>query len=117
MKRKQHTRNKRLQFDTKTKQRIVERDMYCIFCKMDYHMERAEQYACSIPDIMHYINKSAGGLGIEQNGVLGCRYHHMLLDNGNKGYRSEMLGIMRAYLQKMYRDWDEKKLYYDKYDL
>ena len=36
---------------------------------------------------MHIVNKSQGGLGIEQNGVLGCRYHHGLLDNGNKGLR------------------------------
>ena len=117
MKLKQHTRNKRLQFDTKTKKRIAERDVYCLFCNMNYHKERAEQYACSIPDIMHYINKSAGGLGIEENGVLGCRYHHMLLDNGSRGLRQEMLGIMRKHLKSIYPGWDESKLYYDKYNL
>ncbi len=113
---KQKTRNRKLQFDTKTKQLIMARDRYCIFCSMNYHMERAEQYACSIPDIMHYINRSAGGLGIKENGVLGCRYHHMLLDNGSRGFRQEMLGIMREHLKRLYPDWDESRLYYSKYD-
>ena len=64
---------------------------------------------------MHYVNRSAGGLGIEQNGVVGCRYHHSLLDNGNKGYRKEMLADMKAYLQEQYPDWNEEDLYYSKY--
>lgn len=69
-----------------------------------------------IKDIMHFVNKSAGGLGIEQNGVLGCRMHHHLLDNGNKGLRAEMLEMMKEYLQSIYPDWSEDELYYRKDD-
>lgn len=114
---KQKTRNKRLQFDTKTKQRIAERDVVCLFCRQQYSMSRnGDEYGYSIMDITHYVNKSAGGLGTEKNGVLVCRYHHQLLDNGNKGFREEMLGRMEAYLKSIYPDWKKEDLYYRKYD-
>lgn len=116
MKSSQHKRNLKLQFDAKTRMIILERDRRCIFCERNYHMAAGDLYAYKILDVMHYINKSAGGLGIKENGVLGCRYHHQLLDNGNKGLRPEMLGIMREHLKMFYKDWNEKNLYYDKYD-
>lgn len=111
----QKARNRKLQFDTKTKQLIVARDMGCIFCITGYHMKNNDRYAYGIYDIAHYINKSAGGLGVPENGVLSCRYHHMLLDNGNKGLRKEMLSMMRCYLKSMYPGWNEEELYYKKY--
>lgn len=110
----QKSRNRKLQFDVKTKQLIVARDMGCIFCLSGYHMKSSDSYAYSIYDIAHYINKSAGGLGIPQNGVLACRYHHMLLDNGSKGLRSDMLDIIRKHLKSLYSDWNEEELYYRK---
>lgn len=106
---------KLLQFDKKTVQRIMERDGGCIFCKMHFHMECNDWMALKIKDPMHYINKSAGGLGIEENGAEGCRYHHGLMDNGNKGVRAEMLDLMREYLKGKYPGWDESKLRYNKY--
>ena len=78
-------------------------------------MEYQDEFGYSIADFMHYINKSAGGLGIEQNGVLGCRYHHMLLDNGNKGLREEMLQIMEKHLKKHYPGWNRENLIYKKW--
>lgn len=114
---KQKTRNRKLQFDTKTKQLIMQRDIMCLFCRQQYHMSSSKaEYGCLIPDIAHYINKSAGGLGIPENGVLLCRYHHQLLDNGNKGLREDFLNRMREYLMSIYPDWDESRLYYRKYD-
>lgn len=113
---KQKTRNRKLQFDTKTQKIIAQRDIMCIFCARQYHMESSSPYAYQIYDILHYINKSQGGLGIPENGVLGCRYHHSLLDNGNKNLREEMLGIMREHLKRHYPDWNEEDLYYKKYD-
>ena len=65
-------------------------------------------------DVMHIVNRSQGGLGVEKNGVIGCRHHHMMLDNGNKGNRAEMLKYMKSYMQGLYPDWDEKELYYQK---
>lgn len=105
-----------LQFDTKTRKKIIERDRgECIFCVKGYHME-CGQGALYAKDIMHFIPRSQMGLGIEQNGAVGCRYHHNLLDNGNKGLRQEMLGIFEDYLKFMHSDWDKDKLVYKKYD-
>lgn len=110
---KKSKRAKACEFSTDVKTAIMQRDKYqCLFCRL----QKFGKSECDwIQDIMHYVNKSAGGLGIEQNGVLGCRYHHQLLDNGNKGYRQEMLQYMREYLQSQYRDWREEDLYYRKY--
>lgn len=65
--------------------------------------------------IMHYIPRSKNGLGIAQNGAVGCQYHHNMLDNGNEGNREEMLAMFRKYLKAHYPNWDEKKLVYSKW--
>lgn len=107
---------KYLQFDNQTIKTIAERDNYtCIFCAIGYHMENKDDMGYKIYDIMHYIPKSHLGLGVEQNGAYGCRYHHHLLDNGNKGLRDEMLGIFEEYLKSKYENWDKDKLVYKKY--
>lgn len=106
---------KLLQFDKHTRDLICERDNYgCLFCKLGYHvvgLNRAD-LEFNVFDIMHFIPKSSLGLGVAENGVLGCRYHHHLLDNGNKGLRNEMLDIMEDYLKECYPDWDKDKLVY-----
>ena len=61
----------------------------------------------------HYIPRSQGGLGIEQNIVTLCPFCHMEYDNGSK--RREYGERIRAYLQGIYKDWDEHKLIYDKW--
>lgn len=108
----------RYNFPKETIIRIAERDRHeCLFCKIKYHMELSRSdMLLNIADVMHYINKSQGGLGIEENGVLGCRFHHSLLDNGKWGLRPEMLAIMREHLMQCYPDWDEKSLVYKKWD-
>ena len=109
---------KQLHFSKETQRSVLERDKGCIFCRMGYHMQPpgGSSLCYVILDVMHYVNRSAGGLGIEENGVTGCRYHHHLLDNGNKGLRPEMLEIMEKYLKSIYPDWDKEKLYYKKWE-
>lgn len=110
---------KLLRFDKKTIRRIQQRDNYsCLFCRIGYHCEEFNPNKLDfiVHDIMHFIPKSKLGLGIEENGVEGCRYHHHLLDNGNKNLRQEMLDIMEKYLQSIYPDWSKDKLVYRKYD-
>ena len=65
---------------------------------------------------MHYIPRSDNGLGIPENGALGCQYHHTMMDNGNEGRREEMLGIFKEYLMNEYKDWNEDDLRYSKWD-
>lgn len=110
-------RTKALQYTRQTAYKVAERDNHeCIFCKMGYHMEGINKsgFGANVYDIAHFINRSQGGLGIEENLVLLCRYHHSLLDNGNKGLRPEMLSIMEEYLRSIYTDWDKEKLKYRK---
>ena len=105
------------EFDKKTRVKIVERDHgECIFCMVRYHMKGAGWYALTIKSIMHYIPRSKGGLGIPENGAVGCQWHHEMLDNGNTGRRKEMMHIFKDYLKERYPEWDEKKLVYSKWD-
>lgn len=101
-------RTKALQFDTKTKKKILERDNGCIFCQIGFHMKATDDFQYKILDIMHIVNKSQGGLGIEENGVTGCRYHHGLLDNGSKGLREEMLRYIEEYMKGIYPGWNRE---------
>lgn len=108
---------RRHEFTAKERKRIVERDGgQCIFCKMGYDTGNASWMDLQIDGIMHYIPRSRGGLGIAENGALGCRYHHRMLDNGRYGSRDEMLEMFKAYLQQHHSGWDEKKLMYSKWD-
>lgn len=77
-------------------------DNECIIC----HSGRCLQIA-------HYIPRSQGGLGIEENLVLMCFDCHMEYDNGRK--RKEYGDYIRQYLQWQYTDWNEEKLKYDKW--
>ena len=105
-----------LNFTPEVRKKIFERDgEQCIFCKMGYHMEKATWMDCNVLSIMHYIPRSRNGLGIEQNGALGCYYHHTMLDNGNAGRRAEMLELFRDYLMQQYENWNEEDLVYDKW--
>lgn len=109
-------KNQKYQFDQKTRELIYCRDGGCIFCQRGYYMENKEPLLYLIEDVMHYINKSQGGLGIPQNGAIGCRYHHGLLDNGNQGLREEMLEIFKEHLRQQYPDWNEDELVYHKWN-
>lgn len=107
-------RSNACEFNKKERQAIYERDKnYCIFCAMGYAPDVFEAgYGMSIA---HIVPRSKGGLGIRQNGVLACMYHHMIMDNGNDSRREEMLGIAKEYLKGFYPDWQEKDLVYSKW--
>lgn len=104
------------EFSKKAREEIFFRDKgQCIFCQKDYHMENATWLSTDVLQIMHYVPRSKNGLGIAENGALGCQYHHEMLDNGNKGRRDEMLQIFREYLKNKYPEWYEERLIYDKW--
>lgn len=105
------------EFTAKARERIKARDKNtCIFCARNYNMENATPAGLYMKSIMHYIPRSQNGLGIEENGALGCQYHHEMMDNGNMNRRKEMLGIFREYLSRHYSDWNEDKLVYSKWN-
>ena len=105
------------EFSAEARREILERDMgECIFCKKAYHLGKGTMFSMSGKQIMHYIPRSQGGLGVAKNGAVGCIYHHTMLDNGNEGRREEMLAIFREYLKSRYEDWNEKELIYSKWN-
>ena len=104
-------RSKACDFSPKVRKVIRERDNGCFFCRIGYHLELANHLDMQV---MHFVSRAHGGLGIEQNGALGCAGHHDELDNGNKGLRSEMLGMMEEYLKGIYPDWSKEDLIYQK---
>ena len=62
----------------------------------------------------HYIRRSKGGRGIEQNVVTLCSDCHHEYDNG--GGREVIGAFIKGYLQNQYEDWNEEKLIYRKWD-
>lgn len=117
MAKRPHRYTRKLEFDSKTRIKIKTRDHgVCIFCEMGYTTEGATGWDLIPVDIMHFVPRSSLGLGIEQNGALGCRYHHNMLDNGNKGHRSDMLKRFENYLRSFYPGWKKEDLVYKKYD-
>lgn len=107
-------RSRACEFSQKARQQIYERDKTCIFCQMRYHMPPEEFTATQELQVMHFIPRSQGGLGIPENGALGCIYHHTLLDNG-RDTREEMLSLFEGYLIIKCDNWSRGKLVYDKW--
>ena len=60
----------------------------------------------------HFIPRSQGGLGIEENIVTLCDKCHNDFDQTEK--RKHMQAYIRWYLKMKYPDWDETKLIYKK---
>ena len=98
-------RSKACDISQKVKKRVFERDgCRCIICRSYSAMPNA-----------HYIPRSKGGLGIEENVVTLCLDCHHKLDQTSS--RKEMLTYVRTYLNAYYGDkWDEDKLVYHKYE-
>ena len=106
-------RARKAEYPAKVRKKIHSRDHEsCFFCSREYHME----YACGGLQVMHIVPRSQGGLGVEQNGVLGCAGHHDLMDNGNKGLRPEMIGMLEDYMKRKYPGWNRESVTYRKYD-
>ena len=101
-------RTKALQFDKNTIHEIFDRDEDCIFCK---HFGIAP-HDNNIFDCAHIVNKSQGGMGVVQNGVKACRYHHHMLDNGNG---KELREYAESYLTQCYDNWTKSSVIYSKW--
>lgn len=88
---------------TKTKKRVWDRDGGgCIICGNP-----------NADPSCHYIRRSQGGLGIEQNIVTLCQTHHRLLDSPNTPIeRSLYRRMVKDHLDRHYPDFqDEKRVY------
>lgn len=93
---------KKKQITPKVKERVWERDNHrCIYCGSPEAAPEA-----------HFIARSQGGLGVEENILTLCRRCHERYDKTLK--RPEMHEFFKSYLQEIYSDWNEKELIYHK---
>ena len=60
----------------------------------------------------HYIRRSQGGLGIEENIVTMCQRCHRMYDQGPE--RKLIATYTERYLRRNYPDWNPEKLIYKK---
>lgn len=105
MKRISTKRAKALQIPMKVKKAVYERDNgLCVVCGRPGNPEA------------HYIPRSRGGLGIEQNIVTLCRECHDRFDFGDRETMTRYDQMIRYYLMDQYPDWNEESLYYRKYE-
>lgn len=96
-------RSKACDISQKVKEIVWERDnQRCIICGSHYAMPNA-----------HFIPRSKGGLGIEQNIVTLCSECHHKTDNTSQ--RQQMLSIIEEYLKKHYKNWNKDNLIYNKW--
>lgn len=86
------------------KDRVWERDQgACVWC--------GNMTAYVFPDA-HFIPRSRGGLGVEENVLTLCRSCHRRYDYGDACVRALMRAYFREYLQSRYPAWDERTLFY-----
>lgn len=62
----------------------------------------------------HFIRRSQGGLGIEENIVTMCMTCHRMYDQGVD--RRAIEAYTERYLKSKYPDWNRSKLVYKKWD-
>ena len=104
MKRISTKRAKALQIPMKVKKAVYERDNgLCVVCGRPGNPEA------------HYVPRSRGGLGIEENIVTLCRECHDRFDFGDRETMTRYDQMIRYYLIDQYPDWNEESLYYKKY--
>ena len=103
-------RTKAVDISKKVKDAVWERDGgRCVICGSSYNV---------MPNA-HYIPRSAGGLGIEQNVVTLCtnltqNQCHYKFDYGSRAEREQIGKKISKYLRSCYPDWSEDKLIYKK---
>ena len=102
-----HERTKMVSISKAVKHAVYERDhQSCVWCGRYV----PEYCACC-----HYIPRSKGGLGIEQNILTLCGTCHRDYDNGKD--RKRMKRYFRAYLEEEYGVLNEDDLVYNKWGL
>lgn len=96
-----HKRTKATSITPAVRRAVEERDGYCcVFCG---RAGRGEA---------HFIKRSQGGLGIEQNILTVCRACHHQMDDGLA--RELYLIKAESYLKRHYPEWDKESLVYKK---
>lgn len=105
-------RTKALEIPKKVKMRVAERDSVdgwacCILCGRPAPAENPLAFSCC-----HYIARTQGGRGVEENILTLCPACHRQYDQSAE--REKLRAFFRVYLWERYPVWDEKELIYKK---
>jgi 5-methylcytosine-specific restriction endonuclease McrA len=105
-------RTKELEIPKAVKLKVANRDSVdgwacCILCGKPAPTSYPLAFSCC-----HYIPRSQGGLGIEENILTLCWDCHLKFDQSTE--QSKMKEFFRKYLQSKYPEWDEENLVYKK---
>lgn len=105
-------RTKELAIKTEVKKAVAERDSFdgwpcCLLCGTPAPVNNRLAYSCC-----HYISRSQGGTGREDNILTLCPRCHMRYDQSTD--REQIRAFLRRHLQEHYPHWDESKLTYKK---
>lgn len=102
MKRISSARAKACQIPHSVMEKVYERDQgRCIMCEQNNGQP-----------VAHFVPRSRGGLGIEENIMTLCWECHDLFDHGARDIRELMRLKAIDYFKSIYPDWDINKLYY-----
>lgn len=97
-------RAKACDISKKVKDIVWERDNHqCIICGNRQAMPNS-----------HFIRRSQGGLGIEENVVTMCMRCHRMYDQGED--RRAIEAFTENYLKNLYPEWSREKLIYKKWE-
>lgn len=79
-----------------------------------YERDNGQCIVCGRNDIQchHFIPRSCGGRGIEENLVMLCTYHHKVIHESKN--RNQLNNHLEAYLKAIYSNWDKDMLKYRK---
>lgn len=107
-----HTRTRALGITIRVKEEVADRDSFgghpcCVLCGFPAPVNNRLAFSNA-----HYISRSQGGLGIEENILTLCPHCHYRYDQTTE--RAALKTYFRRYLKSHYPDWDESKLYYRK---
>lgn len=106
-------RTKALGITIAVKEAVADRDSFdgwpcCLLCGSPAPVNNRLAFSNA-----HYISRSQGGLGVEENIVTLCPYCHInRYDQGPE--RENIRAFLRVYLEEKYQNWNEKNLVYKK---
>lgn len=97
-----HRQTKATSISSKTKAAVYARDFRrCVLCGSIYAGPHC-----------HFVRRSQGGLGIQENIWTGCQACHEAFDSESTD--GPLHNQMRDYFRTLYPDWDERNLKYRK---